>query len=212
MKLKLLSLSNPTESVHKIKGSKFIGKIFPIESENHFRQIVELIKKNNPDATHHCVAYRFHDFHQVVELQSDDGEPSGSAGLPILNRLRSLNLVQVGAVVIRYYGGTKLGKSGLIEAYSESIYQAYLSNTKLVHISVNKLFEIEHSYELTNALNSIIDSTHSTILRSEYTNSVKLVIGIPIDKLEQFKKVFTQLDSRFIKAMDTGQHKMITHE
>lgn len=130
----------------------------------------------------------------------------------MLNKLRSISLVQIGAVVIRYYGGTKLGKSGLIEAYSETVNQAYLSNPKLVNIKVNKLFDIEHSYELTNTLNSIIEKTQATILTSEYTNSVKLVIGIPIDEIEQFSMVLTQLDSRFIKATDTGQYKMIPHE
>ena len=210
--MELISLRSPTESVLKIKGSKFIGKVFPIESENQFRQKFELIKRNYPDATHYCSAYRYHDFHHLIEFQSDDGEPSGSAGLPMLNKLRSISLVQVGAVVIRYYGGTKLGKSGLIEAYSETVNQAYLSNSKLVNIKVNKLFDIEHSYELTNTLNSIIVKTQATILTSEYTNSVKLVIGIPIDEIEQFSMVLTQLDSRFIKATDTGQYKMIPHE
>lgn len=210
--MELLSLSEPAESVLKIKGSKFIGKIFPIESENQLRQNVESIKRKYLDATHHCVAYRYHDFQQIIEFQSDDGEPSGSAGLPMLNRLRSLNLVQVGSIVIRYYGGTKLGKSGLIEAYSESIYQAYLSSPKLVHVAVNKLFEIEHSYELTNTLNSLIDKTHSTLLTSEYSNRVKLLVGVPIDGLDQFRRLVTQLDSRYITTSDTGRYKMISHE
>lgn len=212
MNLEFLSLRNPTESVLKIKGSRFVCKVFPIESEIQFRQIIELIKKKYPDATHHCVAYRFFDFHQLIEYQSDDGEPSGTAGLPMLNRLRSLNLVQVGSVVIRYYGGTKLGKSGLIEAYSESVNQAVLSNPNTVHINVNKIFEIEHSYELTNTLKSILDKTQSTILTSQYTNSVKLIIGVPIDQLEQLSRILSQFDSSQIKAFDTGQYKMISNE
>ena len=95
---------------------------------------------------------------------------------------------------------------------SESVYQAFLSNPEYVHIYINKLLEIEHSYEMTNILKSIIDRTHSTIITSEYSDNVKLVIGVQVNQMVQFVADLNQLDSRYINVTDTGHYKMISDE
>jgi uncharacterized YigZ family protein len=99
---------------YRVKGSRFYGYVFPIESEIQFREVLSNYRQKYHDATHHCWAYRYCNTKDIVEYYSDDGEPSGTAGLPITNVLKSVGLTQIGAVVIRYYGGTNLGKSGLI--------------------------------------------------------------------------------------------------
>lgn len=113
------SIRLPTEFTLRERGSKFYGFLFPCSSIDEFESSLKLYKAKYPDATHHCTAYRVHE-ELLIEFNNDDGEPSGSAGLPILNALRSADLVNCGVDIVRYYGGTKLGKPGLIEAYGET--------------------------------------------------------------------------------------------
>lgn len=111
----------------KDRGSKFYGYLFPILTEEEFLTRLATLKKANPKAGHHCTAFRLRD---GIERSSDDGEPSGSAGKPMMNQLLSNELVDVGCVVIRYWGGTKLGVSGLINAYKTGAAEAI----KVAHI------------------------------------------------------------------------------
>lgn len=110
----------------KDRGSKFIGYIFPILTEADFQTRLALLRKEHLKARHHCTAFRLRD---GLERSSDDGEPSGSAGKPIMNQLLSKEVVDVGCIVVRYFGGTKLGVSGLINAYKVAAQEAlYVAN------------------------------------------------------------------------------------
>lgn len=100
-----------------LNKSKFIAFFFPCTSESGFKEQLQTIKSKHPKATHHCYAYLFSN--PTLERANDDGEPSGSAGFPILGQLKSHRLINVACVVVRYYGGTKLGVSGLIAAYKK---------------------------------------------------------------------------------------------
>lgn len=110
------SLKTEGDSLFKDRGSKFFGYVFPIETEDDFKVKLEEIKTELHQARHHCYAYRM-DPDDLKYRANDDGEPSHSAGTPILHALQSAELINVGAVVVRYFGGTKLGVSGLINAY-----------------------------------------------------------------------------------------------
>ena len=103
----------------KEKGSKFIGFAFPINNEKELKTALEGLKIEHPKATHHCYAFRI-GINGENYRANDDGEPSGSAGLPIYNQLLAHNLTNILVVIVRYYGGTKLGVSGLVKAYKES--------------------------------------------------------------------------------------------
>ncbi len=103
----------------KEKGSKFIGFAFPLQNEEDIRNYLEKIKEEHPKATHHCYAFRF-GLNGENYRANDDGEPSGSAGLPIYNQLLANEITNILLIVVRYYGGTKLGVSGLVKAYKES--------------------------------------------------------------------------------------------
>jgi len=114
------TIEKPVENILlKEKGSKFIGFAYPINNEEELRNILEKIRAEHPKATHHCYAYRMGLSGENYRA-NDDGEPSGSAGLPIYNQLLANEITNVIVIVVRYYGGTKLGVSGLVKTYKES--------------------------------------------------------------------------------------------
>ena len=114
-----LTLAEPAEALYKEKGSKFLAYAYPVSSEEQIRECLEALRKRYYDATHHCYAWRLGADGQNYRV-NDDGEPSSTAGRPILGQLLSYGVTDVLVVVVRYFGGTKLGVSGLIAAYKES--------------------------------------------------------------------------------------------
>lgn len=125
-----------------IKNSKFITFLFKVETKNEIENKLELIKKKHPKATHYCYAYITDEF----KKSSDDGEPGGTAGLPILNVLENVELTNILAIVVRYFGGIKLGASGLVRAYSKSITEA-LSKTNYISLKSGYLIELTFDYK-----------------------------------------------------------------
>lgn len=125
-----------------IKNSRFITFLFKVETKNEIENKLELIKKNHPKATHYCYAYITSKF----KKSSDDGEPGGTAGIPILNVLEKEKLTNVLAIVVRYFGGIKLGAGGLVRAYSKSITEA-LSKTNYISLVDGYLIELTFDYK-----------------------------------------------------------------
>ena len=138
-----LTIDNPSEGEFKDRGSKFIAILFPMKSENDFVNKMSELKSLHLKARHHCYAYRIRE--PFLDRSSDDGEPSGSAGKPIMNQLLSRKLVDVGCIVVRYFGGTKLGVSGLINAYKQAAHEA-ISLFQVRTKYVTGLIEISFSY------------------------------------------------------------------
>ena len=117
------TILKPAESNLRDHASKFIGYLYPVRNEEEIKNILSELKKQYYDATHHCYAYRLGTKGEIFRA-NDDGEPSGSAGKPILNQLLSAQVTNTLAVVVRYFGGTKLGIPGLISAYKEATKEA----------------------------------------------------------------------------------------
>lgn len=139
------TIKETSEGIFKNLNSKFIAYTFPFENINLLNDILEKLKKEHPKAVHFCYAYRCGYFDEWIRA-NDDGEPSGSAGKPILNQLYSFEVQNILVVVVRYYGGTKLGVSGLIQAYKESTKEALL-NSKIIEIAPKKIIEEELELE-----------------------------------------------------------------
>ena len=131
-------------SLLSVKNSKFIAVIFPCSSLDNFKIELSQLKKQHPKASHFCHATAIIE-NEISFRSSDDGEPSGTAGLPILGQLKSAQLLQVGIVVIRYYGGTKLGASGLIQAYKESA-RLVIESSDVIVIEQKIRIEIQGEY------------------------------------------------------------------
>ena len=141
-------LDAPGEGLYKEKGSKFIASAFTVTSEDEVKKALAEVKKKYYDARHHCYAYMIGPEKDCFR-SSDDGEPSGTAGKPILNQILSKDVTNVCVIVVRYFGGIKLGVSGLINAYKTAAREA-LDNAVIVEKTVNEVYSLEFPYALMN--------------------------------------------------------------
>ena len=148
------SIAARSEGLFKDNGSRFIALAFPVETEEEIRDIVAALKKEYHDARHHCYAYRL-GYKGDRFRANDDGEPSGSAGRPILGQIDSLGLSDVLVVVVRYFGGIKLGIPGLIRAYKTSTADA-LAQAEVVEKVAGKTFRVTFGYLSMNAVMKVL--------------------------------------------------------
>ena len=137
----------PSETEFTEKRSRFIGHLLPVETEEQAREFIAQMKKKYYDAKHNCIAYRVIENGKVVEKASDDGEPSGTAGSPMLNILQKNNLCNLVVVVTRYFGGILLGTGGLVRAYSDATQMAIAKSVKVQKV---KGIEIKVELEYSN--------------------------------------------------------------
>lgn len=161
----MYSISKNIENTIIINKSKFITKLFSVNNINEVNQILNNIKKEYNDSTHICFAYIL----ENTEKCSDDGEPSGTAGLPILNVLKKNNLTNVLAIVIRYFGGIKLGAGGLVRAYTNSITEI-LKNIDIIELEEGYLIELEFPYDQVKLVDYML--IKNEIISKEYNDNV----------------------------------------
>ena len=147
-------LATRGDGLYKEKGSKFIAEAFTVMSEDEAKAAIAEIKKKYFDARHHCYAYMIGPDKKTFR-SSDDGEPSGTAGKPILNQILSKDVTNVCVVVTRYFGGIKLGTSGLINAYKTAARDA-LDNAQIVEKTINEFYSLEFEYPLMNEVMRIM--------------------------------------------------------
>ena len=185
------------------RGSKFLGYLFPCQTLEEFEVELHQIKSEHPNATHHCYAYRI-DPVALREFSSDDGEPSGTAGLPILNQLKSADLVNVGAVVVRYFGGTKLGKPGLIEAYGGT---TILLTDQAVASPVIQVQEYQITYPYSEELLISKMTTDFGLIerKAEYTDLVTKTVACPLETASAFEKYHKSVKHRGITLEPLGK-------
>jgi len=180
-------LAQSSEGLYKEKGSKFIAVAHPVSSEDDIKEKLELVRKKYHTARHHCYAYRL-GFEGADYRVNDDGEPSGSAGLPIHGQLRSADITNVLIVVVRYFGGTKLGVSGLIRAYKTAAKEA-IDNNKVITMTIKDLYELKFEYPLMNSVMSFIKKYDLEIAKQEFELSCKIEVLINISESKKlFKK------------------------
>lgn len=148
------TISKPSEGMFKDKGSRFFAYLYPIQSEAEIKDIIAELKSIHPKASHHCWAIRLSLDRSIFRL-NDDGEPSGTAGRPILNTLLSFDLTNVLAVVVRYFGGTLLGIPGLINAYKTATIEAIQASEVIVK-TVDLVFKIEFSHSVMNEVMKVV--------------------------------------------------------
>ena len=143
-----------SEGLYKEKGSKFFSYAYPVKTEEEIKEIVKELKKQYYDARHHCYAFML-GAEQLHFRANDDGEPSNSAGNPILGQIRSANLTNILIVVVRYFGGTKLGVPGLIHAYKTAAFEA-IENARIVPRDITKIIDIAFDYLAMNDIMKVI--------------------------------------------------------
>ena len=151
---KYKTVEQVSEGLFKSKGSRFIAFALPVKNEIEVKSHLKEFKKKYHDARHYCFAYRL-GFDKSVYRMNDDGEPSGTAGRPIYGQILSKDLTNTLVVVVRYFGGTKLGVSGLINAYKTAAKEA-LNHAVILSKTINDIYEIEFGYEEMNNVKKII--------------------------------------------------------
>jgi uncharacterized YigZ family protein len=142
------TISSSSQGIYKEKGSRFVSFAFPVSEQKEIKPIIDKIRKENHEARHHCFAYMI-GFERTNYRISDDGEPSGTAGKPILGQINSFGLTNVLIVVSRYFGGTLLGVSGLINAYRSATASA-IKNAELIEMTLREYYEIIYPYSSMN--------------------------------------------------------------
>ncbi len=179
-----LTIKEETRAEIVVKKSRFIAEVFYIESKQEAEETIQEIKKREHSAKHHCYAYRVIE-EGLVQRMSDDGEPSGTAGSPILTILQGKELVNVLVVVTRYFGGTLLGTGGLVRAYSDATISAITkADCKKIHRGAEISLEI--NYMDLDSLKHYLNNIGGRIILSEYKDNVKSIIEIPISYIDDF--------------------------
>ncbi|WP_404987201.1 IMPACT family protein [Chryseobacterium sp. M5] len=157
------TIEKPVENtLLKEKGSKFIGFAFPVNNEAELKNALEKIRTEHPKATHHCYAFRM-GLNGENYRANDDGEPSGSAGLPIYNQLLANEITNVLVISVRYYGGTKLGVSGLVKAYKESA-KITLEEAQIITKELETEIEIQFQFNQQNLIFTLLSKFEAKVL------------------------------------------------
>lgn len=178
-----LTIAEPAEAIYKERSSKFLTYAYPVESEDEIKILLDALRKEYYDATHHCYAYRL-GAHGETFRANDDGEPSGTAGKPILGQLLSANLTNCLVVVVRYFGGTKLGVSGLIQAYKESTAEV-IAVSKIIEKTVDRIIKIDFDYISMNGVMRIIKEMNPRIDEQVFDNICTMHLRIRESEADQ---------------------------
>ena len=186
------TIEKPSSAEFKDRGSKFVAFAFPIETTDDFKQQLQLLKKEHPKAVHHCFAYRIgtdarpngssgrgNNFRS-----SDDGEPSGTAGKPILGQIDSKGITNAAVIVVRYWGGTLLGVPGLINAYKTATALA-LQVTPIIQKQVEVNYSIEFDYTRMNEVMMVLKQFNCAIISNEMQLFCIIKTGVPKNRLEE---------------------------
>lgn len=180
------------------KKSRFIAKIYQIESKEEAEEILKRIKKQFYDAKHHCFGYRVIERETILERCSDDGEPSGTAGSPILTIMKNKELCNILVIVIRYFGGILLGTGGLVRAYSQATIQA-IEKAECVEKELGKECQIILNYSEIEAFKYYCKHHHIKIIKEEYFDQVYFFIEITDKKWEELNSNTDNLGFKMIK-------------
>ncbi len=186
------TINSRATGIYKERGSKFLATAIPVKDENEVKQELELIRKEYYDARHHCYAYVL-GFDKAAWRANDDGEPSGTAGRPIHGQIQSHDLTNILIVVVRYFGGIKLGVSGLINAYKTAASDA-LSNAEIVERTVDEFYEIKFNYEAMNDIMKIVKDDGLHLVNTQFDLECSLTFKIrkkEADRVnEKFRKTY----------------------
>ena len=182
------------------RGSKFYAFLHPVNNLVLYRDLIRKYKEKNPEACHVCSAYRIYLNGWVDEYATDDGEPKGSSGLPILNVLKRNNLVNVAIYVVRIYGGVNLGIPGLINAYSVSSTNA-VRDSSLIDWKPTERISIQYSYDLDKVVNAIIGSEQATIVKQEFKDEIFSEVEVEEDRKDRFIDLLTEKSSGRISIL-----------
>jgi uncharacterized YigZ family protein len=193
------TIEKPSNAEYKDRGSKFLAFAFPLATVEDFKTALQNLKKEHPKAVHHCFAYRIGTDGNNFR-SSDDGEPSGTAGKPILGQIDSKGLTDVAVVVVRYWGGTMLGVPGLINAYKMSAAFA-LQITPVVEKQLEVVYSIEFDYTRMNEVMMVMKQFNCSIRSNETLLFCNIKAGIPKNRLDDVLNRLNDLQTVSVKKI-----------
>lgn len=195
------TIAHSSEGIFRDKGSKFIGYAFPINDEAAIKTILANLRTEHPKARHFCWAIRLSPDRSVFRI-NDDGEPSGTAGRPILNTMLSADITNVFIVVVRYFGGTLLGVPGLINAYKSASVEAINAN-QIITKTINSLYEINFDYLATNQVMRIIKEEQLKVLNQQFDSQCSLEFEVRKSQLNIVLAKFEKVEGATLKYLRT---------
>ena len=185
------TINTPTDGIYKEKGSKFLAFAIPVNTVDEVKEIVKNYRKEYYDARHVCYAYMLGAERKNFRA-NDDGEPSGTAGKPILGQINSFELTNILVIVVRYFGGILLGTGGLVVAYKEATVDA-LKKAEIIEKTVDATISINFDYVLMNEVMRVIKDTNVQILSQGYENNCNLKLSVRLKEVELLKSKFEKI-------------------
>jgi len=189
------------EVLFKDRGSKFFGFAFPVKNEDEIKDAIESLKKTHHNARHWCYAWQLGKEYESYRA-NDDGEPSNSAGMPIYGQLQSFNVTNVLVVVVRYFGGTKLGVGGLIQAYKTAAQMA-LEASKIIKKTIDEVFLLKFDYPEMNTVMRIIKDENITINNQKMDLTCEIEILVRKNEAERIYSIFENTYKITIKKTES---------
>ena len=193
--------TNTSEGLYKEKGSKFIGYAFPVFSEEDVKERLEEVRKKEYAARHHCYAYTLHPDKSAWRA-NDDGEPANTAGKPILAQIQSKDLTNILIVVVRYFGGVKLGVGGLITAYRAAAADA-LENISIEKRFVKEIYEVAFQYPQMNEVMRLVKDKSLEVVNQDFQIDCKLIFAIRKSQADAVVAAFKKNHELIIKYQKT---------
>lgn len=190
------TISIPSEGLFKDKGSKFISFAFPVNTEDEIREIIQTIKKEHHSARHHCYAWRL-GYDKSLFRANDDGEPSSTAGKPILGQIQSFDLTNILIVVVRYFGGTLLGVSGLINAYRNAASDA-INQALIIEKLVEQQLIIAFDYGVMNEVMKIFKDEKLPQINPQFDLKCQITTQIRMSELQRITELLHKIEGLII--------------
>ncbi|HUQ97583.1 MAG TPA: YigZ family protein [Chitinophagaceae bacterium] len=193
MRLVYNTIEKESSAEYKDRGSRFVAYLFPVQSADDFKKRLKALKEEHPKAAHHCFAYRL-GIDDTNFRTSDDGEPAGTAGKPILNQLDSKGITNAAVIVVRYFGGTLLGVPGLIAAYKMATLLA-LQLTPIVEKQILATYELQFDYTLLNDVMLLVKRFGCVLQQQEVQLFCSMNLGVPLAQEALFLQKVADLHS-----------------
>ena len=189
-----------TEALFKDRGSKFYGYAFPVTNEEEIKENIEFLKKQHYNARHWCYAWQLGMKYEKYRA-NDDGEPTNSAGTPIYGQLQAFEVTNILVVVVRYFGGAKLGVGGLIQAYKTAAKLA-LENTEIIQKTINEEFILQFNYSEMNKVMRIVKEEQISIINQKLDLNCMYTISVRKKEADKVFKLFNEIYKVLIKKKD----------
>jgi len=196
-----LTIKSFSQGLYKEKGSRFIALAYPVNTQEEIKSILENVRKEHHSARHHCFAWMLGQSRQNYRI-NDDGEPSGSAGKPILGQINSFQVTNVLIVVVRYFGGKLLGVSGLINAY-RSAAESALKNNEITELYIQDFYEVIFPYGALNDVMKIIKDDDAGQSQQKFELECRMIINFRTSARERILNALSRIDGLKYRHTDT---------